>query len=369
MEYFGIDEKILYPNSSILEDSIEEKRPKRTLGILRGGSIKDKFERGRKQTKGENEHPTNQLRRNLSKKKTERPNTTFIRKEVNAMWNEALKEERNYIREHSPDRVSKITALSNAQGLGVNNKRYQEPQSFGKRTNMNLEFSIPMPYEKKKGTLFRNSDGNRRNIFSKTWWSNVPIGAYLFFFGFIFPPLWYIGAFCRFRKDNTVEAEIKRSKSKMGEEKSKNNKGTNREWKSKIDKNKTNNGNRDTHVEFANVGDPEDNDSWNWGLGGVGSEPSAINVNFMSGIEEYEKHKLAENEKWWRKVNILMSVLFTIFIVAILFIKRKSIFGGSKSNGSSSTKRISNNDSYTSLNGNYQGNNGSNGEKPKPNTY
>lgn len=244
------------------------------------------------------------------------------------MWNEALKEERNYIREHSPDRVSRITTLSNVQGFGAKTNRYQEPQSFGKRTNMNLDFSIPMPYEKKKGTLFRNSNGNRRKIFSKTWWKNVPIGAYLFFFGFLLFPLWFVGAFCKFRKDNTVEAEIQRTKSKKVVNKDTKSDGD-RDWKSKVDKNKTNNGNiNESHVEFSKVDDPENSESWNWGLGGVGNQPETINVNFMSGIEEFEKHKLAENEKWWRKVNMLMSVLVTIFIVGLLVIKRKQIFGG-----------------------------------------
>ncbi|ORX48396.1 hypothetical protein BCR36DRAFT_413161 [Piromyces finnis] len=354
MEYFGIDEKVLYPSSSFLsnDSSIMESKPKRSLGKLRG-SVKEKKDKSKKGTNEANT-TTNQLRRNLSKKKVERPATTIIRKEVNAMWNEALKEERNYIREHSPDRVSRITTLSNVQGLN-GNKRYQEPQSFGKRTNMNLDFSIPMPYEKKKGTLFRNSNGNRRKIFSKTWWSNVPIGAYLFFLGFLFPPLWYVGAICRFRKDNTVEAEIERSKSKKNIKKS-STKDVNREWRSKINKNKTNNGNiNQSHVEFSNIEDPENSESWNWGMGGVG-EPEAINVNFMSGIEEFEKHKLAENEKWWRKINILMSVLFTLFILGILVIKRKQIFGG---NDSSSTS--SNNNSYSTLNGNFKGNNENNG--------
>jgi len=359
MEYFGIDEKVLYPNSSFLNDSVVETKPKRSFGKLREnkGLKRDKSKKGTKDEKGK-DTPTSQLRRNLSKKRVERPNTTIIRKEVNAIWNEALKEERNYIREHSPDRVSRITTLSNVQGFGANNKRYQEPQSFGKRTNMNLDFSIPMPYEKKKGTLFRNSNGNRRKIFSKTWWSHVPIGAYLFFFGFICPPLWYIGAIFKFRKDNTVEAEIQRTKSqKVTNKKSKN--STNREWKGRIDKNKTNNGNvNESHVEFSKMEDPENNDSWNWGLGGVGGEPDAINVNFLSGIEEFEKHKLAENEKWWRKVNTLMSVIFTIFIVGILIIKRKEIFGIGKDSSSSSSS------SYSSLNGNFKGNNGSNGDVP-----
>jgi len=286
------------------------------------------------------------------------------------MWNEALKEERNYIREHSPDRVSRITTLSNAQGLGAGNKRYQEPQNFGKRTNMNLDFSIPMPYEKKKGTLFRNSNGNRRNIFSKTWWKNVPIGAYLFFLGFLFFPLWFVGAICKFRKENTVEAEIIRSRSKR-EEGKKSAKEANREWRSKIDKNKTNNGNRNTRVEFSNIGDadPEDNDSWNWGLGGVGNEPNAINVNFMSGIEEYEKHKLAENEKWWRKVNILMSVLFIILVVSLVFLYRKSIFGGANKSPITSSNSGPKDSSYTSLNGNNKGNNGNNDNKQTTYTY
>jgi len=287
----------------------------------------------------------------------ERPTTTLIRKEVNAMWNEALKEERNYIREHSPDRVSRITTLSNVQGFGAGNKRLQEPQSFGKRTDMNLEFSISMPLEKKKGTLFRNSNGNRRKIFSKTWWSNVPIGAYLFFFGFLFPPLWFVGAFCKFRKDNTVEAEIERSKSKKTNTNTSNKDG-NRDWKSKIDKNKTNNGNvNQSHVSFSKMEDPENSDSWNWGLGGVGGEPN-INVNFMSGIEEFEKHKLAENEKWWRKLNILMSIIFTAFILGLLIIKRKAIFGG----GNDNTSDTSTNNSYSKLNGDFKGNNGSNGD-------
>jgi len=339
MEYFGIDEKVLYPSSSFLNDStIMDSKPKRSLGKLRG-SIKEKKDRNKtKAGTYDDTIPANQLRTNSSKKRIERPTTTIIRKEVNAMWNEALKEERNHIREHSPDRVSRITTLSNVQGIG-NTKRYQEPQSFGKRTNMNLEFSIPMPYEKKKGTLFRNSNGNRRKIFSKTWWSNVPIGAYLFFFGFLFPPLWFIGAFCQFRKDNTVEAEIQRSKSK---------KTTNtKNPKPKV---------RESHVEFSKIEDPENSDSWNWGLGGVGNQPDAINVNFMSGIEEFEKHKLAENEKWWRKVNILMSVLFTIFILGILIIKRKQIFGGDDNSSKPTTN------SYGSLNGDFKGNNGNDGE-------
>ncbi|OUM68440.1 hypothetical protein PIROE2DRAFT_58093 [Piromyces sp. E2] len=361
MEYFGIDEKVLYPNSSFLsnnEKSIIEPKPKRSLGKLRG-SIKekrDKFKKGineERNRRGANEDEENgQLRRNLSKKKVERPTTTLIRKEVNAMWNEALKEERNYIREHSPDRVSRITTLSNVQGFN-GNKRNQEPQSFGKRTNMNLDFSIPMPLEKKKGTLFRNSNGNRRKIFSKTWWANVPIGAYLFFFGFLLPPLWFVGAFCKFRKDNTVESEIQRSKSKKTGNKS-SDKNSNREWKSKIDKNRTNNGNaNESHVEFSKIEDPENSDSWNWGLGGVGGEPNAINVNFMSGIEEFEKHKLAESEKKWRKINIIMCIIFTAFITGLLIIYRKSIFGGGedKSSQSSSTG------DYNSLNGNFKGNN------------
>jgi len=290
---------------------------------------KSKKEKKEKDKDNKEEKITNQLRRNLSKKKVERPATTIIRKEVNAMWNEALKEERKYIREHSPDRVSRITTLSNAQGLGANGKRYQEPQSFGKRTNMNLDFSIPMPIEKKKGTLFRDSNGNRRKIFSKTWWSQVPIGAYLFFLGFLFFPLWYVGAFFQFRKDNTVEAEIQRSKTSKNIKKSSKGGSSDREWKAKSNKNKTNNGNTSgLHVEFSKLDDPENNDSWNWGLGGVGESPEAINVNFMSGIEEFEKHKIAENEKWWRKLNILMSVLVTIFIVGLLVIKRKTIFGG-----------------------------------------
>jgi len=370
MEYFGIDEKVLYPNNSFLSNndsvSYEQKQQKRNFGKLRDNLV-SKTKKDKKNDDGSDNKVTNQLRRNLSKKRAERPNTTVIRKEVNAMWNEALKEERKYIREHSPDRVSRITALSNAQGLGANNKRYQEAQNFGKRTDMNLEFSIPMPVEKKKGTLFRNSNGNRRKIFSKTWWSQVPIGAYLFFLGFLFFPLWYVGAFCQFRKDNTVEAEIQRNKTKKSKKSSNNN--TDREWKSKVDKNKTNNGNT-SHVEFANVEDPENSDSWNWGLGGVGDSPEAINVNFMSGIEEFEKHKIAENEKWWRKVNMLMSVLVTIFIFGLVIIKRKTIFGGgdnsssnnsSSSSSSSNTKTSSSESSYTSLNGDFKGNNGSNG--------
>ncbi|ORX85582.1 hypothetical protein BCR32DRAFT_265535 [Anaeromyces robustus] len=333
MEYFGIDEKVLYPSNSFLNDSVTyEQKPKRNFGKLRDFGNKDKKDKGKKdkdKEKGKDEEkPVNQLRRNLSKKRVERPTTTVIRKEVNAMWNEALKEERNYIREHSPDRVSRITTLSNVQGFGAKTNRYQEPQSFGKRTNMNLDFSIPMPYEKKKGTLFRNSNGNRRKIFSKTWWKNVPIGAYLFFFGFLLFPLWFVGAFCKFRKDNTVEAEIQRTKSKKVVNKDTKSDGD-RDWKSKVDKNKTNNGNiNESHVEFSKVDDPENSESWNWGLGGVGNQPETINVNFMSGIEEFEKHKLAENEKWWRKVNMLMSVLVTIFIVGLLVIKRKQIFGG-----------------------------------------
>jgi len=354
MEYFGIDEKVLYPSSSFLsnDNSVIEPKPKRSLGKLRG-SIKEKREKNKK--KSEDDIVPNQLRRNLSKKRVERPATTLIRKEVNAMWNEALKEERNYIREHSPDRVSRITTLSNVQGFGAGNKRNQEPQSFGKRTDMNLEFSIPMPLEKKKGTLFRNSNGNRRKIFSKTWWSNVPIGAYLFFLGFLFPPLWYVGAICKFRKDNTVEAEIERSKSKKTTTKS-SDKNTNRDWKSKIDKNKTNNGNV-SHVEFSKMDDPENSDSWNWGLGGVGGEPNAINVNFMSGIEEFEKHKLAENEKWWRKANIIMSILFTVFILGIFIIKRKQIFGG----GDDTPAASATDNSSGKLNGDFKGNNGNNG--------
>jgi len=36
MEYFGIDEKVLYPSSSFLNDSVSyEQKPKRSLGKLR----------------------------------------------------------------------------------------------------------------------------------------------------------------------------------------------------------------------------------------------------------------------------------------------------------------------------------------------
>jgi len=356
MEYFGIDEKVLYPSSSFLNDSVSyEQKPKRSLGKLRD-NINTKGKKDKKDDNIREEKITSQLRRNLSKKRTERPTTTVIRKEVNAMWNEALKEERNYIREHSPDRVSKITTLSNNQGVGANGKRYQEPQSFGKRTDMNLEFSIPMPVEKKKGTLFRNSNGNRRKIFSKTWWSQVPIGAYLFFLGFLFFPLWFVGAFCQFRKDNTVEAEIQRNKSKKNTKKTE--EEGNHEWKSRFNKNRTNNGNEDqSSGDISKMEDPENSDSWNWGLGGVGNSPEAINVNFMSGIEEFEKHKLAENEKWWRKLNIIMSIIATVFIIILLIIKRKSIFGGGDSDTSSSSSS-----NYTTLNGNFQGNNRNNGK-------
>jgi len=373
MDYFGINESVLYPNNSFASNndsvSYDQKQQKRNFGKLRD-NLNLKKDKGKKEKIDDfKEGVANQLRRNLSKKRTERPATTIIRKEVNQMWNEALREERKYIREHSPDRVSRITALSNPQGIGANgNKRGQEAQNFGKRTDINLEFSIPMPVEKKKGTLFRDSNGNRRKIFSKTWWSNVPIGAYLFFLGFLFFPLWYVGAFWQFRKDNTVEAEIQRNRTKKSSKKESNVDG-NREWKSKVDKNKTNNGNEgNSHIEISKMDDPENSESWNWGLGGVGDSPEAINVNFMSGIEEFEKHKLAENEKWWRKLNMIMSILVTVFLFGLIIVKRKSIFGsGDDTTTTSSESSISSSESSSSNNNSKGNNNGSNmAPKDKP---
>jgi len=78
MEYFGIDEKVLYPSSSFLNDStIMDSKPKRSLGKLRG-SIKEKKDRNKtKAGTYDDTIPANQLRTNSSKKKNRKTNNNY----------------------------------------------------------------------------------------------------------------------------------------------------------------------------------------------------------------------------------------------------------------------------------------------------